>query len=222
MDSMPMGPLVVMTRDGMSIRVSSSETNVIAIGVSGSGTSWQPSSGPLHVHHWTKGDWLLMFHYHLIAEVNRQGGLRGVTKFDSANWFMAMAYHKLSKGTLQLRSLFSAEPVYYSVRRFATTFPNGRDVQRSTTDRSSASARSIYGAFSTVHVADWRTRNMVHLLRISGRAGAWTSVGSPSNVGFGESFSHACASLAGFDAHQFWRDDDSLYLSVVQSGRIDL
>ena len=62
------------------------------------------------MQHRTKGDWLLMFHYHLIAEVNGQGGPRGVTKLDSANWFMAMAYHKLGNGTLQLRGMFSAEP----------------------------------------------------------------------------------------------------------------
>lgn len=68
------------------------------------------------MQHWTKGDWLLMFHYNLFAGVNRQGGPRGVTKFESANWFMPMAYHKLGKGTLQLRGMFSAEPF---------TFPPG-------------------------------------------------------------------------------------------------
>jgi len=86
------------------------------MGAMGSGTAWQPSSGPMHMQHWTKGDWLLMFHYNLFAGVNRQGGPRGVTKFESANWFMPMAYHKLGKGTLQLRGMFSAEPF---------TFPPG-------------------------------------------------------------------------------------------------
>ena len=62
------------------------------------------------MHHWIKGDWLLMFHYNLFAGVNRQGGPRGVTKFESTSWFMPMAYHKLGKGTLQLRGMFSAEP----------------------------------------------------------------------------------------------------------------
>jgi hypothetical protein len=70
----------------------------------------------MHMHHWIKGDWLLMFHYNLIAGVNRQGGLRGVTKFEFSNWFMPMAYHKLGKGTLKLRGMFSAEPF---------TFPPG-------------------------------------------------------------------------------------------------
>ena len=116
MGSMDMGTLIVMSGNEMGIRVGSSETNVISMGAMGSGTSWQPSSGPMYMQHWSKGDWLLMFHYNLFAAVNRQGGPRGVTKFESANWFMPMAYHKLGKGTLQLRGMFSAEPF---------TFPPG-------------------------------------------------------------------------------------------------
>ncbi len=113
---MNMGPLMVMRDNDMGIRVGSSETNVMSMGAMGSGTSWQPSSAPMHMHYWNKNDWLLMFHYNLIAGLNRQGGSRGVTKFDSQNWFMPMAYHKIGKGTLQLRGMFSAEPF---------TFPPG-------------------------------------------------------------------------------------------------
>ena len=116
MGSMDMGPLLVMDGDDLGIRVGSSETNVMSMGAMGSGTTWQPSSGPMHMQHWTRGDWLLMFHYNLVAGINRQGAPRGVTKFESANWFMPMAYHRLGKGTLQLRSMFSAEPF---------TFPRG-------------------------------------------------------------------------------------------------
>jgi len=68
------------------------------------------------MQHWIKGDWLLMFHYNIFVDVNHQGDLRGVTRFESANWFMPMAYHKVGKGTLQLRGMFSAEPF---------TFPPG-------------------------------------------------------------------------------------------------
>ena len=74
---MDMGPLVVMNGDDMGIRVGSSDTNVMSMGAMGSGTSWQPSSGPMHMQHWTKGDWLLMFHYNLVTGVNRLGGPRG-------------------------------------------------------------------------------------------------------------------------------------------------
>jgi hypothetical protein len=114
--SMNMGPLLVMSEKEMAIRVGSSNTNLMSMNAMGSGTSWQPASGPMYMHYWTKGDWLLTFHYNLTAGVNSQGGPRGVTKVESANWFMPMAYHKLGKGTLQLRGMFSAEPF---------TFPPG-------------------------------------------------------------------------------------------------
>jgi hypothetical protein len=111
-----MGPLMVMIGDDMGIRVGSSDKNTMSMGAMGSGTSWQPSSAPMHMQHWNKNDWLLMFHYNVFVDVNHQGGPRGVTKFESANWFMPMAFHKLGKGTLQLRGMFSAEPF---------TFPPG-------------------------------------------------------------------------------------------------
>ena len=117
MGSMNMGPLLVMSGNDMGIRVGSSETgNIMSMGAMGSGTTWQPSSGPMHMHYKVAGDWLLMFHYNLIVGLNKQGGPRGVTKLDSQNWFMPMAYHKLGKGTVQLRGMFSFEPF---------TFPPG-------------------------------------------------------------------------------------------------
>jgi hypothetical protein len=114
--SMNMGPLLVMSGDDIGIRVGSSETNLILMGAMGSGTSWQPASGPMNMIHKQSGDWLLMFHYNATIGINSQGGPGGVTKLESANWFMPMAYHKLGKGTLQLRGMFSFEPF---------TFPPG-------------------------------------------------------------------------------------------------
>src|SRR2546421_7071836 len=116
MGSMNMGPLMIMKANDMDIRVGSSDTNVMSMGAMGSGTTWQPSSGPMRMHYKVAGDWLLMFHYNVIVGMNRQGGPRGVTKLESANWFMPMAYHKLGKGTLRLRGMLSAEPF---------TFPRG-------------------------------------------------------------------------------------------------
>jgi hypothetical protein len=115
-EAMNMGPLLVMKGNDMGIRVGSSDTNIMSMGAMGSGTTWQPSSGPMHMYHRQSGDWLLMFHYNLVAGVNSQGGPRGVTKVESANWFMPMAFHKLGKGTVQLRGMFSFEPF---------TFPPG-------------------------------------------------------------------------------------------------
>ena len=57
-----------------------------------------------------------MFHYNFVAGVNHQGGPRGVTKFESANWFMPSAARRVGPGTLELRGMVSAEPF---------TFPPG-------------------------------------------------------------------------------------------------
>jgi hypothetical protein len=114
--SMNIGPLMVMMANDMGIRVGSSDANIMSMGAMGSGTTWQPSSGPMHMYYKVAGDWLLLFHYNVVAAMNRQGGPRGVTKAESANWFMPMAYHKLGKGTVQLRGMFSFEPF---------TFPPG-------------------------------------------------------------------------------------------------
>lgn len=82
----------------------------------GSGTSWQPESTPMSMLHKKSGEWLLMFHYNFVMGVNRQGGPRGVTKFESSNWFMASASRHAGPGRLDLRGMFSAEPL---------TFPPG-------------------------------------------------------------------------------------------------
>src|SRR5882672_8547384 len=81
--NMKMGPLLVMNGNDMGIRVGASDTNVMSMGAMGSGTTWQPSSGPMHMYHKQSGDWLLMFHYNVVAGLNRQGGPRGVTKVES-------------------------------------------------------------------------------------------------------------------------------------------
>src|SRR5947209_293692 len=77
---------------------------------SGSGTMWQPASTPMHMLHIQKGDWMIMFHGDAKVGVNSQGGPRGVTKFESENWLMAMASRRVGRGTLDLRSMFSFEP----------------------------------------------------------------------------------------------------------------
>lgn len=108
--------LMVMSGDEMGVRVGASAHNVSPMGQMGSGTSWQPAASPMNMLHKTSGDWLLMVHYNFIGSLNHQGGPRGVTKVDSMNWFMPMAYRRVGAGTLQLRGMFSLEPF---------TFPPG-------------------------------------------------------------------------------------------------
>ena len=108
--------LVVVEDDEMFIRVGDSHANLMPMGRMGSGTSWQPASSAMPMMHKMADDWLLMFHYNFVAGLNAQGGPRGVTKFESANWFMPSAMRRVGKGTLELRGMFSFEPF---------TFPPG-------------------------------------------------------------------------------------------------
>jgi hypothetical protein len=107
--------IIVMDGDQMGIRIGRS-TNFVPMGRVGSGTSWLPASSPTYMMHKQDGDWLFMFHYNAVLGVNSQGGPRGVTKVESANWFMPMALRRVGNGTLELRAMFSFEPF---------TFPPG-------------------------------------------------------------------------------------------------
>lgn len=110
------GSLLVMSGNDMGVRVGPSEKNVMYVGQMGSGTSWAPSSTQTRMWDKIAGNWLLMLHFNAFAGVNAQGGPRGVTKIEAQNWLMPMAFHKLGRGTLQLRGMFSLEPF---------TFPPG-------------------------------------------------------------------------------------------------
>jgi hypothetical protein len=94
-----------------------------------SGTSWQPASTPAYMIHKKAGDWTLMFHGEARLGVNSQGGPRGVTKFESQNWFMPMATRRVGRGTLELRGMFSAEPLTYSGEGSPQLFQTGEVYQ---------------------------------------------------------------------------------------------
>src|SRR5581483_9589397 len=111
-----MSSLMVMMGNEMGIRLGSSKTNFISMSTMGSGTSWLPRSTPMYMYHREKNGWLLMFHFEAKTGVNSQGGSRGVTKAESENWFMPMAFHQLGPGTIEFRGMFSFEPF---------TFPRG-------------------------------------------------------------------------------------------------
>lgn len=111
--SMNTGPLV-MSGESMGVRIGDSEANVMNLGKMGSGTSWQPGSSPMHMMDKIAGKWLLMAHYNFVVGLNAQGGPRGTTKFESANWFMPIAFRRVGPGTLQLRGMFSFEPFTFA------------------------------------------------------------------------------------------------------------
>jgi hypothetical protein len=109
-----MNSLMVMMGDEMGIRLGAKKTNAIPMAQMGSGTSWLPRSTPMYMYHRETNGWLLMFHFDVKAGANVQGGARGVAKFESSNWFMPMAFHRLGPGTIQFRGMLSFEPFTFA------------------------------------------------------------------------------------------------------------
>lgn len=105
--------LMVMDGAQMGIRVGRSLRNYTPMGRIGSGTAWLPASSPMYMWSRRIGDWYVMGHGEIKAGINHQGGPRGVTKAESQNWFMPMAYRRVGRGTLQLRGMFSLEPLTF-------------------------------------------------------------------------------------------------------------
>ncbi len=91
----------------------------------GSGTGWQPASVPDHVWMTTRGQWDLMAHGVLFLTYNQQGGPRGAGKAESVNWLMLMEQHKLGRGTLLIRQMFSAESLTSPHPGFPELFQTG-------------------------------------------------------------------------------------------------
>jgi hypothetical protein len=121
--------LTEMRGDEMLLRVGRATNNFISMNGFGSGTSWQPASTPMYMWQQFKGNWLLMYHAEAKLGVNSQNGPRGVTKFESQNWFMPMAIRQVGPGTLQLRGMFSFEPFTFSPGGSPQLFQTGETFQ---------------------------------------------------------------------------------------------
>jgi hypothetical protein len=117
--------LTVMHGDEMLLRVGQGRNNFLSMNQMGSGTAWQPATSAMFMWQQTKGPWLLMYHGELKLGVNAQTGSRGVTKFESQNWFMPMAMRQSGPGTLQLKAMFSLEPFTFSPGGSPQLFQNG-------------------------------------------------------------------------------------------------
>lgn len=77
----------------------------------GSGTSWQPDQTPLSMIMAQALGWHFMFHGNVFVGGQIQSSKRGDRDFNSINWFMASASHRLWSGQLSLRSMISLEPL---------------------------------------------------------------------------------------------------------------
>jgi len=91
----------------------------------GSGTAWQPASVTGHEWKWMRSGWELMAHGVIFVDYNQQGGPRGAGKAESVNWGMLMEQHKLGKGTILFRQMFSAESLTSPHPGFPELFQTG-------------------------------------------------------------------------------------------------
>jgi hypothetical protein len=91
----------------------------------GSGSSWQPASVSGHEWMWMRGGWELMAHGVVFVDYNQQGGPRGAGKAESVNLGMLMEQHKLGKGTILFRQMFSAESLTSPHPGFPELFQTG-------------------------------------------------------------------------------------------------
>ena len=111
MDSMP----------GMQMEASSSLPSFHA----SSGSSWQPASVPEHMWTTSRGGWDFMIHGTIFLTYNEQGGPRGEGKAESTNNAMFMEQHKLWRGTILFREMFSAESLTSPHPGFPELFQTG-------------------------------------------------------------------------------------------------
>lgn len=91
----------------------------------GSGTNWEPSSVPEHEWMLMPDGWELMTHGVIFTDYNQQGGPRGEGKAESVNWGMMMEQHKLGRGTILFREMFSAESLTSPHPGFPELFQTG-------------------------------------------------------------------------------------------------
>jgi len=91
----------------------------------GSGTGWQPASVRGYEWMWMLGGWELMAHGVIFLDYNQQGGPRGAGKAESVNWGMTMEQHKLGKGTILFRQMYSAESLTSPHPGFPELFQTG-------------------------------------------------------------------------------------------------
>jgi hypothetical protein len=110
---------------GMNMKMEQAEPVQLPSPHAGSGTAWEPESVPEHAWMLMRGGWELMAHGVIFTDYNQQGGPRGEGKAESVNWGMLMEQHRLGRGTLLLRQMFSAESLTSPHPGFPELFQTG-------------------------------------------------------------------------------------------------
>lgn len=82
-----------------------------------SGTSWLPDEAPMYGYMIHSDKWMYMFHGNIVVRYNNQDvedkGIRGDSKVDAPNWFMAMGQRKVgSRGLFRFSAMLSLDPLF--------------------------------------------------------------------------------------------------------------
>ncbi len=89
------------------------------------GTDTQPASTATGMLMTSWHGWMLMLHGEAFLNDAQQTGPRGTDKFFSTNWVMPMAQHKLGRGNLTIKAMFSFEPATVTQEQYPELFQQG-------------------------------------------------------------------------------------------------
>jgi len=121
----PSMDMLRMDMNGMNMDMSQPAPDWMPSPHAGSGTGWQPAATPGHMWMKSVGAWDVMAHGVVFADYNQQGGPRGAGKAESVNWLMLMEQHKLGRGSIMFREMFSAESLTAPHPGFPELFQTG-------------------------------------------------------------------------------------------------
>lgn len=97
----------------------------VSMSQEGSGTSWMPAASPMFGSMRRIGLWDLMTHYNVFLNYDRQEGPRGDYQYNSTNWLMLMGSRAVGADRLQLRGMFSLEPLTTTPGGYPILFQSG-------------------------------------------------------------------------------------------------
>src|ERR1043165_8914139 len=83
----------------------------------GSGTGWLPDASPMYGYMLHSKKWMYMLHGNIFIRYNNQDignkGIRGGSKVDAPNWFMAMGQRRVgAKGLFHFNAMLSLDPIF--------------------------------------------------------------------------------------------------------------
>ena len=159
---------------------------------------------------WMHGGWEFMAHGAIFVDYNQQGGPRGAGKAESVNWGMLMEQHKLGRGTILFRQMFSAESLTSPHPGFPELFQTGETYHgEALVDHQHP--HNVFAELSLLYTVPLDEKSFVGVLRRAvGRASARPGDIYSSRFGFGVAIGAVEPSFAGLDAHQFRSGHDRI------------